>query len=76
VEELLKEDGAAKWLKVSREYLKKRRAKGLPPKFVRLSVKAIRYRIADLDAFVAARTVEPRGISELAREGTDGTVSR
>lgn len=59
-ETLLNEAEAARALRVSREYMKRRRMRGLPPRFVRLSGKAIRYRLEDLQAFVMARTVEPR----------------
>ena len=58
-EALLNEAEAAKLLHVSMPYLKRRRALGLPPKFVRLSNKAIRYQLEDLRAFITARTVEP-----------------
>lgn len=61
---LCSESEAAKFLHVSQVFLKKRRARGLPPRFVRLSTKAIRYRLEDLRAFVAARMVEPKGETE------------
>lgn len=61
--ELLTVDEAARWAKVSTSFLNKARISGGGPKFVRLG-RAIRYRQADLDAWVAkgvaGSTSEPR----------------
>ncbi len=56
---LVKEDQAAEVLNVSSDWLKKRRMHKLPPRFVRISNKAIRYRLTDLEEFIRSRTIEP-----------------
>jgi excisionase family DNA binding protein len=51
---LLKTSEAAEWLGVSESLLHKLRLTGGGPVFVRLAGRAIRYRKADLDAWVNA----------------------
>lgn len=50
---------AAEILGVSRSFLAKQRMKGLGPPYVRLSPGAIRYRIADLEAWMQQQRVAP-----------------
>ena len=52
------EKNAAAYIGVSRAELRKRRRLGLPPRFIRWGRKIL-YRRADIDAFLAERTVEP-----------------
>jgi predicted DNA-binding transcriptional regulator AlpA len=52
-EKVLRESEAAQYLGVSRRWLQERRADGRGPKFARLTARAIRYRVADLDEFLA-----------------------
>ena len=52
----LREPDAARYLGLSRPYLKRARRLGTGPIFVRID-RAIRYRIADLDAFLEAHRV-------------------
>ena len=60
---LLNESGAACYLDVSRMFLRKARHKGtIPgkvegPPFIRVGPRAVRYDIADLDAWIEARRV-------------------
>jgi len=51
---LLPEQGAAELLHWSVKTLQRRRLQGLPPKFIKLGNRSVRYRLADLRAFVAA----------------------
>lgn len=52
--ELLTVSEAARWAKVSDSFLNKARLTGDGPKFIRLG-RAIRYRLADLEAWAQAR---------------------
>ena len=56
---LLDTRAAAEYLALSPRTLEKWRSVGTGPAFCRLGggVRGVRYRVADLDAFVAARTV-------------------
>jgi len=58
--ELLTTAAAATRLAISRATLPTWRALGKGPRYVRIG-RAIRYRVADLDAFLAAGTVETGG---------------
>lgn len=51
-QKLLDTKSAAKRLDLSHQTLEKWRSLGTGPRYVRLGAKAIRYRQADLDAFV------------------------
>jgi predicted DNA-binding transcriptional regulator AlpA len=55
---LLKTEDAASYLGLSPSLLNKLRLTGGGPKFLRLAGRAIRYRRADLDAWVDASAVE------------------
>lgn len=52
--------GAAKYLGVSVAWLKKARCEGTGPRYVKIG-RAVVYRIADLDAFLDAHSVESEG---------------
>lgn len=52
---LLSEQEAAKYLNLSKSFLRKRRIKGLPPEFIKIG-KSIRYSLETLDVFVAEQT--------------------
>ena len=56
---LLTETQAAQVLSLSIRTLQSWRLKGRPPRFVRLSGRAVRYRNSDLAEFIEARTVAP-----------------
>lgn len=49
---LLDEEAAAKYLKMTRRFMQSRRQCGDSPAYIRISARAIRYRICDLDAWV------------------------
>jgi len=68
---MLNEQLAAKRLGVSPALLRKLRQKGGGPPFARLA-RCIRYKVADLDAWVQTRTVSVGG----AREGAAGRGER
>jgi len=51
---------AARWAKVSESYLNKARLTGDGPRFIRLG-RAIRYRLADLEAWAAAGSASECG---------------
>jgi hypothetical protein len=50
---------AADYLGLSRAYLRQGRQHGRGPAYIRIG-RTIRYRVADLDAFLAQHRVEPR----------------
>lgn len=52
---LLTEVEAAKFLGFTPSFMQTRRYKGGGPKFVRISARAIRYRLEDLEAWAAER---------------------
>jgi predicted DNA-binding transcriptional regulator AlpA len=54
------EPEAAQYITLSRAYLRQARRKGRGPSYIKIG-RAIRYRIADLDEFLNAHRVEPRG---------------
>lgn len=56
---VLREPAAAKILGVSKAALRRWRREGRGPSFVRLE-RAIGYRLADLERFLAANTVAPK----------------
>lgn len=55
--QLLTTPDAAKLLGVSASYLNQSRLRGDGPAYVKISPTCVRYRRADLDAWVASRTV-------------------
>ncbi len=55
--QLLSTPDAAKLLGVSASYLNQSRLRGDGPAYVKISPTCVRYRRADLDAWVASRTV-------------------
>lgn len=57
MEELLKEDEAAKFLKLSPATMQSWRARKVGPPFIALSRKAVRYRLTELLEFVKAKEV-------------------
>ena len=57
---VLSEADAARYIGLSRAFLKKRRREGKPPAYLRLG-RGIRYAVADLDALLRDARVEPRG---------------
>jgi predicted DNA-binding transcriptional regulator AlpA len=59
LDELLNEREAANLLRVSSSTMERWRADGVGPRFVKLSVRAIRYRFSDLRAFVLTHEVPP-----------------
>ena len=67
VEELLTQTDAAEILKIGARSLEQWRYKGIGPKFVRISGRAIRYRQSDIDAWVQANvrqsTSEPQHLN-------------
>ena len=52
---LLTEDEAAEMIGFTPRFLQNRRLSGDGPRFIRVSARAIRYRIADLEAWAEAR---------------------
>lgn len=56
---LLDDRQAAKVLGLARKTLQEWRRKGLGPKFVVISMRAIRYKQADLEDFIESRVVDP-----------------
>ncbi len=50
---------AAKYLGLKPQTLNNRRNKGLSPKYVKYSGRAVRYRQTDLDAYIIKHTVTP-----------------
>ena len=54
---LLTQREAALALRCSERSLERMRVSGLGPKFVRVLARSIRYRVADLEAWIAARVV-------------------
>lgn len=52
---LLTEQEAAELLGFSPRFLQQRRYKGDGPKFIRVSARAVRYRVADLERWAAER---------------------
>ena len=53
------EPAAARYVAMSRAYLRQARAQGRGPAYLQIG-RAVRYRIEDLDAFLNARRVETR----------------
>ena len=53
------EPDAARYIGLSRAYLRQARQRGGGPAYVRIG-RAVRYRVNDLDAFLEAHRVEPR----------------
>lgn len=58
-DELLNERESARFVKLTPRALESRRRRGEPPRFIRFSLRAVRYRRRDLEAFIAAHVVEP-----------------
>lgn len=58
--DILREADAAKYLGVSRSFLRIGRMHGRGPAYVKLSTRALGYRLCDLDQWVSARVVRPR----------------
>lgn len=56
----LHEPDASRYIGLSRAYLRQARAQGRGPAYLRIG-RAVRYRVVDLDAFLDAHRVEPRG---------------
>lgn len=56
----LTQEQAATYLGVTQETLRKWRRDGYGPKHLRLSLRFIRYRVEDLDAFLAVHVVVQR----------------
>jgi predicted DNA-binding transcriptional regulator AlpA len=57
--DLLSTEQVAAQLGISRAALELRRRRGSGPPFVRVSPRMIRYRVADLEAWLAARVEDP-----------------
>ncbi len=51
---------AARIIAMSIGWLNAARLKGTGPRFVRVGAKAVRYRVSDLEAWLAANTIEPK----------------
>jgi helix-turn-helix protein len=58
---------AAAFINVSKRTLESWRARGIGPRYIALSARAVRYRVDDLRAFLDQRTVET---------GTNGAAAR
>ncbi len=54
----LNEKEAAKYLGISVKWMQQARCYGRGPKYVKIG-RSVRYNVADLDAYVASRTVNP-----------------
>lgn len=65
---LLRTADAAKYLERSESWLNHQRSKGLGPRFVRLGV-SVRYRRADLDAYLEGSVVETADTRQQAARG-------
>lgn len=59
------EQDAAPYLGLSRAWLRVARREGRGPAYLRIG-RAIRYRVSDLDAYLAAHRIEPRSDRERA----------
>lgn len=57
--ETLTTPDAAAFINVSKRTLESWRARGIGPRYIALSARAVRYRVEDLRSFLADRTVEP-----------------
>jgi hypothetical protein len=60
-DELLDSAGAALFLKISERTLERWRRNRTGPSYVRLSARAVRYRVADLRRFRDGHTIECEG---------------
>lgn len=58
VNERWDEKKAAPYLGVSVKWLQQARCQGRGPKYIKIG-KCVRYNVADLDAYIASRTVNP-----------------
>ena len=56
----LTQEQAAAYLGVNQETLRKWRRERYGPQYLRLSLRFIRYRVEDLDAFLAVHVVDPQ----------------
>ena len=56
---LINEKKAAEILDFKIQTLRNRRFKGMPPKYVKMSSRAVRYRMEDLEAFIEEHTIDP-----------------
>ena len=61
MEQLLTEREAAKLLRVSVQLLRKWRATGIGPKYIKLG-KCVRYSLADIELYIASRRSSPIGV--------------
>jgi predicted DNA-binding transcriptional regulator AlpA len=57
--QILSTDEVAAFLGISRDALELRRRRGSGPPFVRVSPRMIRYRVEDVEAWLAARIEQP-----------------
>ncbi len=55
----LNEKDAAMYLGISVKWMQQARCYGRGPKYVKIG-RAVRYSVADLDAYIASRTVNPQ----------------
>lgn len=53
------EKQAAKYLGISVKWMQQARCYGRGPKYIKIG-RSIRYNVADLDAYIASRTVNPQ----------------
>lgn len=60
-DQLLDPPSAGRWLGVHVNTLKRWRRTGTGPRYIRVGRSRVRYRVRDLDAWLDARTVTPRG---------------
>lgn len=56
--ERINEKGAAKYLGMSVKWMQQARCYGYGPKYIKIG-RSVRYNIADLDAYIKSRTVNP-----------------
>lgn len=74
---MLTEEQAAEYIQMSRHYLRCDRSRGTTggrtagPRFLKLGRNKVRYRVADLDEWIASRVTERnlRGAKRVARAG-------
>ena len=64
-DQLVDRDTAAKELAVKKSTLEAWAARGRGPKFIKVG-KAVRYRLSDLDEWLASRTVDPGAATDAA----------
>jgi len=66
-ERLLTEKHLATWLGVSLPTLQRMRSNGNGPSFVQLSMRRVGYRKRDVEAWLAARTIDRVGLASVER---------